>query len=536
METARHLALLFLLGMTHDFMTHAVLAPRPSTELGAPDDPWCVWKLPSRVNDEFSVSCVIPAPATISMHRRLCVRPHDLRPESSRNLSTSEEASNGVIEYKANGTYDSSQVGLYMLMIVSNGVQTPFPQIILPVVRIEASRQQRRNRDLVTCIVEGSFVQGNLSLLVDGRPILTVPANPAGYYRSPDGRKKATVSRTNDTVIFRIEAATSRAERRYSCRFLVPSCIVPAASEPLTLSSKEVKIEPHYVVDGSPNLQVARLCCRYSGPHPENVIWGRSTDCVNFESITQYVRDGYSGYLLGHGEFISKMDLRPRWDSTTRYNAIYCLSSIMDYGLRLPPGHYQCVVKNEYGVSYANAITLPGHIGISLKMEGPFVRINCHFHRRLWGRLDIERVPDGVVVYTLLLDGNLGPEADPSAKISVNGSAVSVEIVLEYVLTPGSSFRCRVSDKCEVRSSEILKGYPPLAQQLAAAKAQETKVQSSESSTVAPKHTKKPQAAVKDSWKNISAEMFAHLRKWTYVCSTVATLFIVGVFIIVRLY
>lgn len=470
------------------------------------------------------------------MRRRLCVQPHALQPESVRNLSTSEQRLNDIIEYKANGTYDPSQVGLYLLMIVADGVQSPFPQVILPVIRIEANRQQRRSRDFVTCTVEGAFVQGNLSLLANERSILTVPAEPAGYYRSPDGRKRATVIRTNDTVTFRLEVTTSRAERRYSCRFLVPSCVIPATSEPLTLSSKEVKIEPHYVVNGSPNLQVARLCCRYDGPHPDNVIWSRSTDCINFEPVTQYVRDGYNGYLLGHNEFISKMDLRPRWDSQTKYNATYCLSSITDYGLRLPPGDYRCVVKNEYGVAYANSITLPGHINISLQMEGPLVRIGCRFHYRLWGRLDIERVPDGVVVYTLPLNEDLGPDADPLAKISVNKSSVSVEVLLQYVLTPGSSFRCRVSDRCEVRSSKIIEGYPPLSQQIAAAQAEKAKEQASRLPTADANPTKKQKEpeVPEDTWERFSAETLTQLRRWVYVSSTIATLFMIGVFIIIR--
>nr|WEG72052.1 membrane protein m138 [Murid betaherpesvirus 2] len=513
-------------------MSTASVIPSP-IDPGSPEGPSCVWKLPSKINDEFSVSCIIPAPATVSMHRRLCVKPHDLQPESSKNLSTSERKLENVIEYKANGTYDPSQVGLYLLMIVADGVQSPFPQIILPVVRIEANRQQRRTKDLVTCIVEGAFVQGNLSLLVDGRSVLTVPADPAGYYRSADGRKRAMVIRTNDTVTFRLEVATSRAEKRYSCRFLVPSCVVPAVSEPLTLSSKEVKIEPHYVIDGDPNLQIARLCCHYSGPHPENVIWGRSKDCTIFESVTQYVRNGYDGYILGQNEFISKMDLRPRWDSQTKYNTTYCLSAITDYGLRLPPGDYQCVVKNEYGVMYENSITIPGHIAISLLTEGPRVRINCRFHHRLWGRLDIERMPDGVVVYTLLLADGLGPESDPSAKISLNGSSVSVEVTLEYVLTPGSSFRCRISDKCEVRSSKILAGYPALPQQIAA-EAEKTRPRPPHPSTIAPGHTEKKSQTATEKQKGFDTETIVQLRKWTYVSSTVATLFMMVVFIVIR--
>lgn len=531
----KKLAFFVLITAAVRWNTKAVASLVPSSiDPSNPDGPSCVWKLPSRINDEFSVSCIIPAPATISMHRRLCVKPHDLQPESSRNLSTSERKSEKIIEYKANGTYDPSQVGLYLLMIVADGVQSPFPQIILPVVRIEANRQQRRTRDLVTCIVEGVFVQGNLSLLVDGRSILTVPADPAGYYRSPDGRKKATVIRTNDTVTFRLEVATSRAEKRYSCRFLVPSCVVPAVSEPLTLSSKEVKIEPHYVINGDPNLQVARLCCRYNGPHPENVIWGRSKDCTTFESVTQYVRNGYNGYILGQNEFISKMDLQPRWDSHTKYNTTYCLSSITNDGLRLPPGDYQCIVKNEYGVAYENSITLPGRIAISLHTEGPQVRINCRFHYRIWGRLDIERVSDGVVVYTLLLTDGLGPESDPSAKISMNGSLVSVEVLLEYVLVPGSSFRCRISDKCEVRSSKILHGYPALPQQIAAAEAEKTEYRPPRPVTVAPTHTEDASQPAIENRENFSANTIVQLRRWTYVSSTIATLFMIAVFIVIR--
>lgn len=500
----------------------AMISPLiPPLESVIADGPWCMWKLPEKLNDEFSVSCLIPSSSIILMSRRLCVHPYATQPESSKNLSTSRWEKNGVIRYKLNGTYDPSQVGIYLLTIVTNDVRSPFPQVILPIVRIEANRQQRRARDLVTCIVEGTFVQGNLSLVMNGRIVLTVSAASTGYYRSPDGQRRATVIHTNDTVTFRLSVSTTPwAERRYSCRFLVPSCVIPAASEPLTLSSKEVNIQPHYVTDGHPTLQVARLCCHYTGPHPESMVWRRSTDCTKFETVSQYIRDGYDGYLLGRDQFVSRMDLRPRWDSEIRYNSTYCLSSIMGNGLKLPPGDYQCVVRNEYEVIYERSITLPGHVIISMKLEGPLLHIGCRFRYRVSGQLDIERIPDGIVVYTLALGDNLSLNTDPQTRIFVNGSEVSVEVMLRQVLIPGSAFRCRVSDKCEVKSSEIINAVPPIPQQKTPSKAI---VQSPDKQPITEGYELNP-------------ETIEDLRRWTYVSSAVATIFIIAVFIVIRFY
>lgn len=491
--------------------------------------PSCVWKLPSKIQDTFSVFCVIPSPAVISMRRELCVKPHGARPEPPRNLSTSEQQLNRLILYKANGTYDPSQVGMYLLTILSDGVQSPFPQLILPVVRIEANRRQRRSVDMVTCIVEGDFVHGNLSLLVNDRPVLNVPAESAGDYVSPDGRKRVTVTRTNDTVRFRIRLPTTRVEKRYICQFLVPSCVVPAASEPLTLSSKAVSIESHYLLDNGAGSgpRVARLCCRYGGPHPESIIWGRSTDCTNFEPVTQYVRNGYNGYILGHEEFISKMDTRPRWESQVRYNVTYCLSSIADDGLRLPPGDYQCLVRNEYGVAYENSITIPSLVNISVRVEGPRVHIGCSFHYRTRGRLDIERTSDRGVVYTLLLDDDLGPDADPLSRILVNGSKVYVEATLDEVLLP-DSFRCRVSDRCEVKFSETFEAMPrqPLPPPPPPPPSQKKPDKIIDAS-------RNPHASTNQTLNPMTLEQ---LRRWSYVTSTTASMFIMAVFIAVRFY
>lgn len=534
-----------------------------------PKIPPCSWTLPSTLYGEFSVTCTVPLRHTVSMRRQLCGRSRrggDGRPTT--DLATDMTVRNDTISYTAVGRYEPSQVGLYVVTLTGADHSIPFPQLILPLVHIQAVRWHREAQNLVTCLVEGLFRRGRFSLWAgDGGnstsddTVFSISVRGPGNYEKRDGKVRLAVSYTNNSMVFVVRVYEPREEKLYRCGFLPTGCAAPGVSDPIVLSSSRLELESQYIVVRTtiPNeLRAGRLCCRYRAPNVQSVRWERSSDCTDYETAAWSApADPYRDAIeVGEDGFFPKTYLNPRsperWTGGDR-DVDFCISSFRAGDPTLPAGTYRCVwdrrARDEG--EHERSITIPERVDIAVRVEENRVRVRCDFEKRHsrpeGSRLDIERVGDGTIVFTVPLDErDLRDAADtfsssplsPNVTVRIRGRGgdeerprtTSVEVVLDRVLLPYSAFRCRISDRCGVSASEIANAVPARREKTGSRTTTRGRSSTASGSPPSEKPKKTETTVIGDSGGVL--QTFAkhrngdELQRWSYTSCSIAAIFV----------
>lgn len=202
-------------------------------------------------------------------------------------------------------------------------------------------------------------------------------------------------------------------------------------------------------------IRTTSICCKLEGPVVKNMTWVMSPNCNHPALLTSYSpTDTMSfgrGYISKRELSTSFVSLPPQYNDGLPYLS-HCVQTVYE-GESLPTGLYQCIMETDTGMYYEKSFGLQQHVGISLYLSKDGMLVTCEFGAAGSGRLDVERVNDGYVIFSTGLSYTALLSLGGSARIETNGNRMSMTILVTDGYMFNSTFRCRIKNRCMIASS-----------------------------------------------------------------------------------